>query len=71
MDVPEFAKGPAVDPAKGYRTQELGKGLYMMTDNTYQSMFMVYESRVVVVDAPPSYAEHIRQAIKEAARPAP
>ena len=63
MDVPESAKGPAIDPAKGYRLQELGKGQYMITDNAYQSMFVVYESGVVVVDAPPSYAEHIHQAI--------
>src|SRR4051812_16156234 len=56
MDVPESAKGPSVDPAKGYRTQDLGTGLYMVTDNGYQSMFMVYETGVVVVDAPPSYS---------------
>src|SRR6185369_14782643 len=51
MDVPESANGPAIDPAKGYRTQDLGHGLYMVTDNAYQSMFMVYETGVVVVDA--------------------
>src|SRR5688500_7408864 len=28
IDVPESAKGPAVDPSKGYRLQELGRGLY-------------------------------------------
>ena len=55
-DLPEFAKGPAVDPAKGYRTQKLGDGLYMITDGSYQSMFMTYEGGVVVVDAPPQYA---------------
>src|SRR4029450_12101444 len=33
MDVPDSAKGPAVDPAKGYRIQKLGDGLYMITDN--------------------------------------
>lgn len=65
MDVPESAKGPAMDSAKGYRLQELGKGLYMITDNAYQSMFMTYESGVVVVDAPPSYAAHIHEAIAE------
>ena len=27
LDVPDFAKGPAIDPAKGYRTQKLGDGL--------------------------------------------
>jgi glyoxylase-like metal-dependent hydrolase (beta-lactamase superfamily II) len=65
LDVPEAAKGPAIDPAKGYRTERLGDGLYMITDGAYQSMFMTYERGVVVVDAPPSYAEHIRQAIAE------
>ena len=65
LDVPDSAKGPAIDPAKGYRTQKLGEGLYMITDGAYQSMFMTYEDGVVVVDAPPSYAAHIRTAIGE------
>jgi glyoxylase-like metal-dependent hydrolase (beta-lactamase superfamily II) len=37
----------------------------MITDNGYQSMFLVYEKGVVVVDAPPSYSAHLRQAIAE------
>ncbi|MEO6236024.1 MAG: MBL fold metallo-hydrolase [Vicinamibacterales bacterium] len=65
IDVVDSAKGPAIDPAKGYRTQKLGEGLYMVTDGVYQSMFMTYEDGVVVVDAPPAYASHIRQAIAE------
>jgi len=65
LDVPDFAKGPAVDPAKGYRTQKLGDRLYMITDGAYQSMFMSYEDGVVVVDAPPSYASRIPAAIAE------
>ena len=65
MDVPESAKGPAVDAAKGYRIQDLGKGLYLVTDNAYQSMFMVYDKGVVVIDAPPSYAQYIPKAIRE------
>jgi glyoxylase-like metal-dependent hydrolase (beta-lactamase superfamily II) len=56
---------PPVDPAKGYRLQDLGTGLYMVTDNAYQSMFLVYETGVVVVDAPPGYSAKIRQAIAE------
>jgi glyoxylase-like metal-dependent hydrolase (beta-lactamase superfamily II) len=63
LDVPEAAKGPAVDPAKGYRLQDLGQGLYMITDNAYQSMFLVYDTGVVVIDAPPGYAAHIPEAI--------
>ena len=63
LDVPGFAKGPVIDPAKGYRTQKLGNGLYMITDGAYQSMFMTYEDGVVVIDAPPSYASRIPAAI--------
>jgi glyoxylase-like metal-dependent hydrolase (beta-lactamase superfamily II) len=65
LDVPQSAKGPAIDPAKGYRIQDLGSGLYMLTENVYQSMFMVYETGVVVVDAPPTLAAHIKKAIAE------
>src|SRR5918997_2845253 len=65
MDVPAAAKGPALDPAKGYRLQDLKGGLYMVTDNVYQSMFLVYDGGVVVIDAPPAYAAHIPRAIAE------
>src|SRR5580765_508712 len=68
MEVPASAKGPSIDPGKGYRTQDLGRGLYMVTENVYQSMFLVYETGVVVVDAPPSYAAHIRRAIDEVSK---
>jgi glyoxylase-like metal-dependent hydrolase (beta-lactamase superfamily II) len=64
-DVPASAVGPAVDPAKGYRLQDLGGGLYMVTDNAYQSMFLVYDRGVVVIDAPPFYAAKIPLAIAE------
>lgn len=65
FDVPASARGPAVDPAKGYRLQDLGNGLYMITDNAYQSMFLVYDKGVVVIDAPAGYAAKIPQAIAE------
>jgi glyoxylase-like metal-dependent hydrolase (beta-lactamase superfamily II) len=65
LQVPDSAKGPTVDPAKGYRIQKLGEGLYMVTDGAYQSMFMTYEDGVVVVDAPPAYASRIPKAIAE------
>lgn len=67
MEMPEAARGPAIDPAKGYRIQDLGRGLYMVTEGAYQSMFLAYETGVVVVDAPPSYADKIRRAIHEVA----
>jgi glyoxylase-like metal-dependent hydrolase (beta-lactamase superfamily II) len=65
LDVPASAQGPAVDSAKGYRLQDLGSGLYMITDNAIQSMFLVYDRGVVVIDAPQALAAHIPQAIAE------
>ncbi len=65
LDLPRAAEGPPVDPAKGYRLQDLGAGLYMITDDIYQSMFLVYDRGVVVIDAPPDYAARIPQAIAE------
>lgn len=63
--LPEGATAPSIDPAKGYRLQQLGRGLYMVTDNGYQSLFLVYENGVVLIDAPPSYSSHLKQAIAE------
>ena len=65
MDIPESAKGPQIDPAKGYRIEDLGRGLYMVSEGAYQSMFLVYETGVVVVDAPPTYAARLPAAIAE------
>ncbi|HEU4507420.1 MAG TPA: MBL fold metallo-hydrolase [Pyrinomonadaceae bacterium] len=63
MDIPPSAVGPAIDPSKGYRLQDLGSGLHMVTDNAYQSMFLVYDRGVVVIDAPPVLSAHIPRAI--------
>ncbi len=65
FEVNESAKGPAIDPEKGYRLQKLGNNLFMITDNAYQSMFMIYEAGVAVIDAPPPFAQHIIKAISE------
>ena len=65
MDVPASSQGPAIDPDKGYRLQDLGKGLYMITDNAIQSMFLVYDRGVVVIDAPQTLAGYIPKAIAE------
>jgi glyoxylase-like metal-dependent hydrolase (beta-lactamase superfamily II) len=65
IEVNQSAKGPSIDPEKGYRLQELGKDLYMITDNAYQSIFMVYKTGVVVVDAPPFFSSFHLKAIRE------
>lgn len=64
-DVPAESQGPPIDPSKGYRLQELGPDLYMVTNNAYQSMFLAYADGVVVVDAPPDYSASIPRAIAE------
>lgn len=65
LPVPDAEISEAIDPAKGYRTQDLGGDLYMVTDNAYQSMFMVYDAGVVVIDAPAVYSAHIKDAVAE------
>jgi len=65
IDVPASAQGPAIDAAKGYRLQDLGSGLYMITENAIQAMFLLYDRGVVVIDAPQALAAHIPQAIAE------
>lgn len=65
LEGPASAQGPAIDPAKGYRLQNFGGGLYMITDNAIQSMFLVYDRGVVVLDAPQAYAALILKAIAE------
>jgi glyoxylase-like metal-dependent hydrolase (beta-lactamase superfamily II) len=65
--VPSSSQGPPIDPAKGYRVQDLGSGLYMITDNAIQSMFLVYDRGVVVIDAPQNLAAFIPKAIAEVA----
>jgi glyoxylase-like metal-dependent hydrolase (beta-lactamase superfamily II) len=59
------AEGPAAMALKGYRLQDLGRGLYVVSDHTSQSLFMVYDRGVVVIDAPESFAAHLPQAIAE------
>lgn len=65
LDVPAASQGPAIDPVKGYRLQDFGRGLYMITDNAIQSMFLVYDRGVVVMDVPQNLAAFIPKAIAE------
>ena len=62
--IPDSAFGPAI-PEKGYLVQELGDGLYWVTEGTYHMMFLTTGEGVIVVDAPPSIGENVLKAIKE------
>jgi len=63
--LPETAEGPMIDPEKGYLVEEIDRGLYWVTDGTYQMMFLTTGVGVIAVDAPPSLGEKILDAINE------
>jgi len=63
--IPDSAKGPTIDPEKGYLVEEIGDGLYWATEGAYQIMFLTTGEGVIVVDAPPSIGENILKAIAE------
>lgn len=65
LDVPESARGPAIDPQKGYVVEEIRDGLYWVTEGVYQMMFMTTGEGVIAVDAPPTIGEKILTAIAE------
>ena len=59
----EVTKDPVFNE-QGYYVASYGDGAYFITDGLYNSMFVVSDDGVIVVDAPPTYARHIPAAIK-------
>lgn len=57
--------GPVVDPGKGYLVQQIGDGLYWVTDGAYSTMFLVSSTGVIACDAPPSLGENYFRAIAD------
>lgn len=55
----------AVDPKKGYSVQQLKPDVFMITEGAYESVFVTTGEGVVLFDAPPSFAQHISQAVAE------
>jgi glyoxylase-like metal-dependent hydrolase (beta-lactamase superfamily II) len=54
-----------VDPSKGYLVKEIKPDVYVITDDAYQSLFITTGQGVILIDAPPSLAPHIKQAVAE------
>jgi glyoxylase-like metal-dependent hydrolase (beta-lactamase superfamily II) len=54
-----------IDPAKGYLVKEIKPDVYVITDGGYQSLFITTGQGVILIDAPPSFAPHIQQAVAE------
>lgn len=65
--IPEAAKGPAIGP-DGYTMQELGNGVFWLSDGSYQSIFVVTDEGVIAVDAPPTLGNNILRAIAKVTR---
>jgi glyoxylase-like metal-dependent hydrolase (beta-lactamase superfamily II) len=59
------AKAPHIDPKKGYLVQQLKPEVYMITEGAYESAFVTTGKGVVLFDAPPSFAQHIVQAVAD------
>jgi glyoxylase-like metal-dependent hydrolase (beta-lactamase superfamily II) len=65
LAIPEAAMGPTIPPEKGYLVEEIGGGLYWVTEGSYNTMFLVTDEGVVAVDAPPSIGANYLKAIAE------
>ena len=52
-----------VDPKLGYAMKPVGGGVYVITDDGWQSAFLVTDEGVIVFDAPESYGAKIPSAI--------
>jgi len=52
-----------VDPKLGYAMKLVGGGVYVVTDDGWQSAFLVTDDGVVVFDAPETYGAKIPSAI--------
>ena len=57
------AKFWKIDPALGYAVKNVGGGVYVISDNGWQSAFLVTDDGVIVLDAPASFGKNIPAAI--------
>ena len=60
----QIIKDPVID-AKGYYVGSYGGGAYWVTDGLWNSMFVVSDEGVIVIDAPRSYGDKLQEAINE------
>jgi glyoxylase-like metal-dependent hydrolase (beta-lactamase superfamily II) len=52
-----------VDPKLGYTMKPVGGGVYVITDDGWQSAFLVTDDGVIVFDSPESYGAKIQSAV--------
>ena len=54
-----------IDPKLGYAVKSVGGGVYVISDNGWQSAFLVTEEGVIVFDAPSSFGKSIPLAVSQ------
>lgn len=64
-DVPPAARGPAIDPARGWLVEEIRGGAYWVTDGDYQALLVTSAEGVAVIDAPPSLGPQLLAAVAD------
>ena len=52
-----------IDPKLGYAVKDVGGGVYVVSDNGWQSAFLVTDAGVIVFDAPESFGKSLPSAI--------
>jgi hypothetical protein len=52
-----------IDPKLGYAVKSVGEGVFVISDNGWQSAFLVTDEGVIVFDAPASFRKSIQSAI--------
>ncbi|KAG0645315.1 hypothetical protein D0Z07_8836 [Hyphodiscus hymeniophilus] len=62
--IPTVAGGPSIPAPVGYRVESFGQGAYMVTEGTYQAMFVVSTESVIAIDAPPTIGLKLLYAIR-------
>jgi hypothetical protein len=54
-----------IDPKLGYAVKSVGGGVYVISDNMWQSAFLVTDEGVIVFDAPASFGRNIPSALSK------
>jgi glyoxylase-like metal-dependent hydrolase (beta-lactamase superfamily II) len=62
--LPASVQSPTIG-STGYFTTSLGYGTYMVTDGSYQIVFVVSTAGVILIDAPPTLGKYIDQAVAD------
>jgi glyoxylase-like metal-dependent hydrolase (beta-lactamase superfamily II) len=62
------ARAWAPDPQKGYLVRQIKPDVFVVTDGGYQALLVTTGRGVVLFDAPPSFAQHIVQAVNDVTR---